>query len=145
MKEGVRRSDRGHMTPLAGNPPPAWPVTSEPQDRESLPSPHSSPPQSPTFCCSPALSRSPALSPSPGQGKSWVILRLFLSLATVTVGFLMGAIDAGAGGLTLGAGRANTQPFASASPTLLFASPRPFKYLESWGQNGQCLGSKTSH
>ena len=127
------------MTPLAGNPPPAWPVTSEPQDRESLPSPHSSPPQSPTFCSSPALS------PSPGQGKSRVILRLFLSLATVTVGFLMGAINAGAGGLTLGAGRANTQPFASASPTLLFASPLPFKYLESRGQNGQCLGSKTSH
>ena len=70
---------------------------------------------------------------------------LFLSLATVTVGFLMGVNDAGAGGLILGTGRANTQPFASASPTLLFSSPLPFKYLETRGQNGQCLGSKISH
>lgn len=115
MKEGARRSGRGQVTPLAGNPLPAWPMVSEPQGREFLPSPHSS-----RLRVLPAA-LAPALFPFPGPGRCHVILRLFLNLAS-HVGFLTGVNSLGAGGPVLGMGLANAQPFTSVSPTLLFPS-----------------------
>lgn len=87
MKEGARRSGRGQVTPLAWilRPPGLWrqgPVTG------FFPTP---------LLALPA-SLWPATSLSPGPGGGSFILRLLLSLATVTWAFPTTIKGAGAGG-----------------------------------------------
>lgn len=114
-------------------------MASEPQDREFLPSPHSSQPQSPT-CCS--LASSVPRPQPPGPGGSRVVHRLFLSLATG-----MGAFWQELMGQKLGPqpwGWLSKHPvFSLCWPHFALSFPLPRKHLESWDHYGQCLGPKT--